>query len=478
MRPKIGIFAGGIEWYWKETGMKELKNALEKDIRFLIDMLSSRSDVFYPGMAGNAEDAARIGRELSESKVDIALMHHATYIEDAMTLAFMDELCNIFPVVFLSQGVKGIPNDFTLIDYGRCWGNNSAAQVTGTLRRMKRERFGFVFGHIDNPRPINEIIEYGLAGMAVKRLKGSKIAYLPHRCCGATMYDTFPDDTMMMAQTGVRIFYCYTQEVVEAMEKIQNSEVDNLIKELLSKYKLIEPPMEELRIAVKQALALEKVVEKNELDAVAIDPFPEFVMRTGMLPALGTTILRDKGVVVSDEGDLTVAVGGLIIKAITSQPIHFWEHLMFDEEKNWLLGGHDSGSAAFSLAKDPSTVSLRNTMYINFENHPAGFYWGVADEFITKPGPVTLLDIYRGPLEYEMRISIGESVETETRPVHMAHTIWKPNCTLNSYFKRIAEMGIEHHFALVHAEVEGVLEKVAQILNMKVEYLTDKSRKN
>jgi len=32
MKPRIGLFSGGIEQYWKETGMKELPTHLEKNI--------------------------------------------------------------------------------------------------------------------------------------------------------------------------------------------------------------------------------------------------------------------------------------------------------------------------------------------------------------------------------------------------------------------------------------------------------------
>ncbi len=38
---------------------------------------------------------------------------------------------------------------------------------------------------------------------------------------------------------------------------------------------------------------------------------------------------------------------------------------------------------------------------------------------------------------------------------------------------REAEVGVWHHFALVHAEISSEIEKVARILNIKLNYLTD-----
>ncbi len=94
-------------------------------------------------------------------------------------------------------------------------------------------------------------------------------------------------------------------------------------------------------------------------------------------------------------------------------------------------------------------------------------------EFITNPGPVNLLTLFRDEDGYQMRLARGESVDTYPRQVHFEHTIFKPNIPLGDYFSRIAEVGVCHHFALVHQDISSEIEKVAQILKMKLEYLTD-----
>jgi acyl-ACP thioesterase len=44
---------------------------------------------------------------------------------------------------------------------------------------------------------------------------------------------------------------------------------------------------------------------------------------------------------------------------------------------------------------------------------------------------------------------------------------------LLEYFSRIDQVGVSHHFALVHEVLCAELEKVAGILRMKFEYITD-----
>jgi len=124
------------------------------------------------------------------------------------------------------------------------------------------------------------------------------------------------------------------------------------------------------------------------------------------------------------------------------------------------------------MAKRGTRPKLRNTQYINFGKVPGAPFNGVLPEFITDPGPVNLLTLFRCEGGYEFRLARGESVDTHPRDVHFEHTIFKPNVSLKNYFSRIAEAGTCHHFALVHADISGEIEKVAEILNMKLEYLT------
>lgn len=472
-KPKIGLFAGGIEQYWTECGMDELPAAMEKGALKLKERLEKDCEVLYPFLIKNETDAAKAGKVFLENEVDMVLMYHATYIDDMMSVALINEIKGIFPVLFLSQGLSGIPDSFSLIESGTCWGVNSAAQLPSSFKRLwPGFNHGFVFGHIENDAAIAEIVQYARAAGCVKNLKGKKIGLLPHRSAGVPMYDTFPDETRMMGQTGIKIVFLYINELLEGMKKVKDSETDNLIKELYKICDVVEPTEEEIALAARQAVALERLVQKREVDALAIDMFPGLTPICGMIPCVGMARLIDKGIVVATEGDLSVSVAGLIIKELCGKPVHFFENLMFDEEKNWVLGGHEGGSAGFSMAKRGTRPKLRNTQYINFGKVPGAPFNGVLPEFITDPGPVNLLTLFRCEGGYEFRLARGESVDTHPRDVHFEHTVFKPNVSLKNYFSRIAEAGTCHHFALVHADISGEIEKVAEILNMKLEYLT------
>ena len=473
-KPKIGLFAGGIEQYWTECGMDALPAAMERDIQMLKKRLEKECEVFYPLFVGNEAEARESGKAFAAKDVDMVLMYHATYIDDEMTVGLVEEIRGIFPVLFLSQGLKGIPDQIGLIESGTCWGVNSAAQLPGSFRRLWPDfNYGFVFGHLDNDRAIGEILQYARAARCVKNLRGKLVGFLPHRSAGVPMYDTFPDEARMMGQTGIKLCFLYIHDLLEGMKVVGEKEVEALTDELYRLCEVVEPPRDEVMLAARQAIALERMVQKNGIDALAIDMFPGLTPICGMIPCVGMARLIDSGVVVATEGDLSVSVAGLMIRELCGRPIHFWEHLMFDEEKNWVLGGHEGGCAGFSMAKRGTKPKLRNTQYIDFGKISGAPHGGVLPEFITEPGPVNLLTLFRGEQGYEMRLARGESVDTPPREVHFEHTIFRPNIPLRQYFERINEVGSCHHFALVHEDISGEIEKVAHILNMKLEYLTD-----
>ena len=470
---KIGLLAGGIEVYWTDLGMKELPERLDKDVKRLIDALSDEFEVIYPGLVGSKEEAALAGKAVRDADVDLALMYHSSYLDDAMSLAFLDEIGNTFSILFHSQGFGSFTEDLDLVDFGRGWGNNSSIQLPGTLRRLRPNlQYGYVFGGLTDPESLHEIKEYAYAASAVKNLKGKRFGYLPHRCTGVPMYDTFPDEPRLMSHTGIEIEYLYIIDLVSEMKKVTNTEAEKLTTQLYADYDVVEPSREEVVAAARQAIALERMVEQNNLDAISVDFSGRLIPLTGAMPCVGMARLIDQGIVVSTEGDIQAAVAGLMVKEVTGLIGHFWENLAFDTDKNWVLGGHEGGSAGFSMAKKGTKARLRGTQYVDMKDIPGAPPLGVVPEFITDPGPVTLVTLYRDKLDYEMRIACGESVDLPNQSVQYEHAVFKPNVPLKTYFENIAHYGVDHHFAMARGNVAGVFEKIAQIIGIKNQCLT------
>ena len=208
------------------------------------------------------------------------------------------------------------------------------------------------------------------------------------------MYDTLPDETRMMGQTGIRLSFLYITDLQKYTEKVAAEEAQSLTDQLYKSYEVVETSKEEVRLAARQAIGLERPVQDAVIDALAIDMFPGLMPACGMLPALGMARLIDQGVVVTTEGDLSTAVAGILLRSLTGKPCYLGEHLVFDEKENFILGGHEGGSAGFSMAKEGTRPKLRNTQFVNFYRVPGAPHFGVLPEFITHPGPVPLVTFF------------------------------------------------------------------------------------
>jgi hypothetical protein len=139
-----------MEWYWTMTGMQQLQGAVIRDAQRLRGLLEDQGiEVIDSGLVATPGQSAAAGKRFLDQGVDLAILYHGTYVDDRTSYAFLDN-CGDLPLVLAhTQGMDNIPEDFSLIDYARCWGNNSAVQVLSSLKRIRPTRqVCYVFGHM------------------------------------------------------------------------------------------------------------------------------------------------------------------------------------------------------------------------------------------------------------------------------------------------------------------------------------------
>jgi len=134
--------------------------------------------------------------------------------------------------------------------------------------------------------------------------------------------------------------------------------------------------------------------------------------------------------------------------------------------------GHDGGSAAFKTAADPKQITLRNTMYESFKHSPPLPPQGLVPEFIQKPGRVTRINLFLDREGYVMRTAMGESVDTGALPVHHEHLMFKPDLSLEAYFRNMMRHGVNHHFMFGYSDWAEDFQRLAELLGMPVENVT------
>jgi L-arabinose isomerase len=353
--------------------------------------------------------------------------------------------------------------------YPRSWGVNGSVQITSTLRKIRPNRdFYTVIGHLEDQGVKEEIASWCKAAAVVKDLQNAKAAYLPTHCEG--MYDTWVDDSLLSKLFGIVPKHISVNEVIQHMRTIQENDIKLRYQEVTSKFELIEPCEQELRSDLHVGLAVEKVIAQHELNIIAVQPWPEFVQHTGTFGLIGFSLIADQGIAVADEGDICTGIAQYILQQITGKPTQFFENLAFDLDDNLLLGGHD-GLCPPSLGQI-NYRKIRNNMYGEMSSFTKTSGGGLAFEFITKPGIVTILGlgIRSDGLFFKVMKGCSVSDLEQVREIHMPHSIIRfENHSVKHYFDRLTEWGGGHHFALVHADVVSEIRKIGKILRIPVE---------
>lgn len=115
----------------------------------------------------------------------------------------------------------------------------------------------------------------------------------------------------MMGLTGIEIDFLYIMELANEMKAVTDDDCQSLVKQLYEEYEVVEPGRAEVERTARTALALERLVERRNIDALAIDFSGGMVPLIGAMPRVGMARLTDKGIGVATAGDPAVSVESL-----------------------------------------------------------------------------------------------------------------------------------------------------------------------
>jgi len=461
---RVGLLATAGSAYFEEGArLFDLKEALSNGVEKGIEVLRREIDILYPGLVTNLRDAEAAAARFREEGIDLLILCETLWTEDAIPLAVIDELSEVPLLVWMYAPTEGIPEDLDALGMLRIAGINGTVEITCVLRRMGR-KFGFVFGLVQEEEVVKGIVEYAQAAVLARKLRKSTVGWLPYRC--PWMEDTFQDEFRLTRQIGPKVTHLSVRELLSEMEQVPRGSVEELVEEWKRDYKIAEPGEDEVFKAARISLGLERIVDRYNLSALSLMSWMELIEGTGMTPFGPVRGLDERGVMVGDEGDLSAAVAMMILHELTGQPVQFAEFLAFDKGENTALVGH-SGPAGVAMASSPEQVSLRGFHVPPQEMLPGFPAHGVCVEYIAKPGKVTMLNITCMPEGYKFVIFRGEALDTPVRPMKMAHAVVRLERPLDDFFKDLVHEGIEHHFGLVHGDVVGQLEKLADLLDVK-----------
>ena len=459
---RIGLLTCGYFEYWRMY--PTLRAKVEEDLKAVTDRITgSYPNVLLSGMVDTLDSAQQAGEMFRREQVDIVLLVYGTYTADFITLSALDQVKDKPLVIFSTQPHDDVDRNG---DYEGSLRNSALigiAQITGTLRKMKRD-YKIVVGSVTDERAYGLIDRYLSAAQAVEDLREANIGIIGHVFRG--MYDLELSKTFFKSTFGVNVIMIQSCHLLEEWEKVTDKEVKEETDALLARFRRKNVSVDDVERSMRLAVAMRKIAEKFHLDAMCFldQHYVQKQVRTSA--RMGASLLMERtGMSVNCEGDLAGLVMMMLMRSLTGNVPLMGEWGEYDKATNsCLVIGHGIGTP--EMAADEKDVLLTRTP------EEWGFDGaGLNYELIMKPGDATIGHIMEAPSGYRMIVSKVRSIDFPKLNFDELHALAQTKTPINEYLEKVLDFGVSHHCIMTLGDCAEKLKAAAELLGVQVFYI-------
>lgn len=368
-KPRVGVIS-----FSSLTKKQEGKEILEECLNSVKDAYEL---VTINEVITDSVQAKKYSEELNKSKLDATIIIAAT-VGTAFPMLISAIESN---VPFLIWTPK--PETHAL---------PSALQVVDTLR-IKGIKFRLVYSSPNDKWALNRIDSFIRAASTIRELKTTIVGQIgykrPELICGAY------DERRLFAALGVRDIQMGLEETISAFEKCQREDIQIISEKVLKKTRLVNTTEEDLERAVRLYLAVKQIINKYDLNSVAINGYPKF-NNLETSAALACSLLNSEGVMADYEGDVVSVTTMTLLHYLSNKPVFLAEPYKVDLEEKSVYFFHRS--APFTLQKSEEKIWL----------HGSRILLNVPIEMNT----VTIIRMDRMTFK-KFHVSLGEVIHTD-----------------------------------------------------------------
>lgn len=467
-KPKIGVFAIGLEAYWAQfPGLRELLESYHSHIVAQLEQLGA--DVVGVGMVDTAPAAVAAGVTFAQAQVDLLICHTATYATSSQVLPIVQRAGTQVLVLNLQPSPQ---LDYPNTDTGAWLAECSACCVPEISNAFRRAHIPFqvVSGTLyDDARAWGRIADWVRAAGAVAALRRARFGMVGHPYPG--MLDMYSDPTMLHAQLGCHVEWLEFDEIAATMTAVpagpcleRQALIRTWFTEAPAGVDRISRPVTEagLANAAAASLALDALVADHDLDALCyyhrgIPGMPTADVAAHMI--VGATMLTWQGVPCAGEGDLKTAVAMFIMDRIGAGG-SFTEFYAMDVPDQFVLMGHDGPAHPHLSDQNPLMRAL--SLYHGKSGE------GISIELRVKTGPITILGVTQdGQGRLRMLIAEGESIAGPVLQIGNTNSRLRFGMDPATFMDRWCEEAPTHHVALGIGHQANVLQHVARLLGIE-----------
>lgn len=465
----VGIFGVGHHTYWNqfEGLLDEMHGKLDA---FVQKVQAHGVQVTNFGLIDDARSAYAALPKLKSAPLDLIFCDMVTYATSSTFGVLVRELD--VPIVLVALQPLRAMDYSKASTYMQLCNDDfcSVPEFTGVAIRMGKQPPPVILGTLhDDPAAGAELAEWCSIAKVLHDLKRARIGHFGHVL--ESMLDMHSDPTAFTAAFGCHIVQTEVDDLVRLGRTVTPPEIEAKQHQILDLFDTPDPKSDpitckltddDLKVAARVAVALDKFVDEYDLDGLAYYYEGEEGSETRQLVTsliVGNSLLTAAGFPMCGESDLKTCIAMLIMDRLDIGG-SFAEFHPIDFDEGFVLVGHD-GPHHINIAEGkPVLRSL-----LKYHGKPGS---GASVEFKIKEGPITMLSIgvtYEG--KFKFVIAEGESVHGPIPPTGNTNTrgFFKPD--VRTFLKRWVAEGPTHHFALGVGHHAETIEKIGELLGIE-----------
>jgi L-arabinose isomerase len=466
---RVGVFGVGHYAYWPQfEGLLDEMHRKLAMFRGKVERCGVAVRDF--GLIDDARGAYRVRDEMKSARLDLVFCDMVTYATSATFGTIVRDLD--VPIVLVAlQPMKALDYAHASTYMQLCNDDFcSVPEFTGVAIRMGKRMPGVILGTLeDDPEADAEIAEWCQIAKVLHDLKSARIGHFGHVL--ENMLDMQTDHTALTAAFGCHVVQTEPDGLLRHFEQVSDRDVDTMKVRILDLFDTPDPKSdpitrkltpEDLDMAARVAVSLERFIDENELDGLAYyyEGAPDSAMRrlvTNLV--VGNSLLTAAGFPMCGESDLKTCIAMLIQDRLEIGG-SFAEFHPIDFKEGFVLVGHD-GPHHLNIA-DAKPVLRSLTKY----HGKPGF--GASVEFRIKEGPITMLGIgVARNGKFKFVIGEGESVRGPIPPTGNTNTRGYFQPDVKTFLKRWVAEGPTHHFALGIGHHAKVIQQIGELLDLE-----------
>ena len=463
----VGVVSVGLDTYWKQCpGL--LEDMIKKEAVFADQIAAHQVKVTRFGMSDNPQKAHELIPAMKAADLDLLFVDMVTYATSSTFAPFVREL-NVPIVLVALQPDSRLDYEHATI-YKQLYNDDLCAvpEFTGVAVRYGRPVADVIIGQLEgDAKSAEEVRQWCAVAHVLHDLRRARIGLMGHVL--EAMYDMQVDPTAICRSFGCHVLPFYRNP--------DAAQVEAMKKRILSFFDTPDPVSDpwtekltarDLDVAAKAAVALEKFIEKRQLDGFAYYYEGEEGSMTRELVTnfiVGNSLLTAAGFPMCGEFNLKNCIAMMIFDRLDIGG-SFAEFHPIDFDRDTVLVGHDGPHHLNIAAKKPVLRSLKK-----YHGKPGS---GAGVEFNIKEGPITMMSLgLKADGTFKFVVAEGESLAGPIPPTGNTNTHGKFPPDVRTFLRNWTMAGPTHHFALGVGHHAAELKKLGRALGIETVVVTE-----